>query len=257
MKKKATTATPADAPAHVRRLVESLLHVPFSPLPREGAVGGYNRALRVAFMCAAADAGAREAIADWCEAEDLTLLELPRAHEVRAQDLTRLLADLGYELQRAANRCRKCGATFATKQKLKRHQERVTPCVPVIPSGVAAATGAGAATCRFCGRAFSRQDSLKRHFAVCKVSNSDEGMQNLRERIVAQQAEQFDRELALRDARLATLEERLTEMTRLLQQRGGEGPAPAPTQVAPAPPGDPPAVAPAGGLMAYAEGVST
>ena len=104
--------------------------------------------------------------------------------------------------------CPRCGAEFATTQKLQRHLSRKRPCDPVLD-------GQGLPyICHLCGRGYSRPDSVKRHLAACPLAvrpaRTDPAPQY--EHALRQQAARFETELAKRDAAMAEIAARLERL---------------------------------------------
>jgi hypothetical protein len=105
--------------------------------------------------------------------------------------------------------CPKCGAEFATNQKLARHLARTRPCDPILEHKPPGPERDIPNRCRFCGRTYSRPDSLKRHLKGCSIANSDEGMERLYVHALKKQQARFEDELAKRDAQIAAMAARL------------------------------------------------
>jgi Zinc finger, C2H2 type len=104
--------------------------------------------------------------------------------------------------------CRKCGATFATNQKLQRHLARKRPCDPVVADDPAA----GLHRCQHCGRRYSRSDSLQRHNRTCRVANGAVVNETVQDFSLRKQREAFEQELAKRDEIIAGLASRVEQL---------------------------------------------
>ena len=113
-----------------------------------------------------------------------------------------------------AHTCARCGATFATRQKLDRHAARKRPC-PQLTSGERPPLDlANPNQCRHCRNDYSRPDSLKRHLNTCAAINPARvQLQPAQKYELARQREHFEAELAKRDAALADLTSRLDQLT--------------------------------------------
>ena len=97
---------------------------------------------------------------------------------------------------------------YADNAHLKRHNQRKTPCAPIIEKDDLPENKKGNPNrCKFCGRVYSRADSLKRHLKSCAIANTEEGMDAL-----------MDRALQKQNARL---EERVDRLTALVEQLSG------------------------------------
>lgn len=80
--------------------------------------------------------------------------------------------------------CEQCGTSFAKPCQLLKHQQRKTPCSPIIDS----VAGAGKTSCHFCGRSFASYTIMRRHVRQnCRIANSVDGMELLFERTLAKQ----------------------------------------------------------------------
>ncbi len=108
----------------------------------------------------------------------------------------------------ADRQCPKCGKTFTKPFYLKRHQERKTPCDPILE-----AAPSGPLSCRYCGRAFTTKQSLSRHtLHYCKIANSEEGMEKLMEHTL-------QRQLAAQNAKIDAQSKQIERLTELLEKQ--------------------------------------
>lgn len=121
--------------------------------------------------------------------------------------------------------CAQCGKVFDLPCRLKTHQNRKTPCAPILELGdlpieTLEDPDLGKKKCRFCGRVFASYDSMRRHVrTACKIApnerNGDAGMDLLFEHTIRrQQAENAE----LR-AQLASLTHNVEALTNAV--RGG------------------------------------
>jgi hypothetical protein len=104
--------------------------------------------------------------------------------------------------------CHYCGKTFRAPSMLKRHQERKTPCVPIIE---AKATGKDI-FCRHCGRKFASRPSMNRHVKqYCKIANTED---KLVDHTLRRQLEEQQRQITEQNTKIDRL-------TALLEQQQG------------------------------------
>jgi hypothetical protein len=104
--------------------------------------------------------------------------------------------------------CEACGKKFKAMCDYRRHQQRKTPCSPIVDP----APDTGRPSCQFCGRTFASRDTLVRHIRNnCKIARSDEGMELLFEHTYKRQEEE--------KALVATQEENERLRTELEQLR--------------------------------------
>ena len=106
--------------------------------------------------------------------------------------------------------CRKCGLGFPKNQGLQRHLERKKPCDPIIMDDKDDKDVKN--QCRFCRRQFSRLDSLGRHLKICKIANTDEGMEKLMDHTI-------QRQLAAQNARIDHLTSILERQLNIAEQQ--------------------------------------
>ena len=114
--------------------------------------------------------------------------------------------------------CDRCRKVFKYPAHLREHQNRKTPCAPILdvkdlPEDVQNDPDIEKKKCRFCGRAFSSYDSMRRHVrTACKIApnakNGDSGMEKLYEHTLKKQA--------------AEISELKAMMTQLLAQGRGD-----------------------------------
>jgi len=82
--------------------------------------------------------------------------------------------------------CAICDRIFRVPAHLRRHQERKTPCAPIILNAPEAKT-----TCPHCGREFASRQSMQRHVRqTCKIANRDEEIVQVVNKNVQQQLEE-------------------------------------------------------------------
>ena len=106
----------------------------------------------------------------------------------------------------ADNVCHKCGKSFAKPTLLRRHEQRKTPCAPILeledlPEGTRTDPDLDKKKCKFCGRVFANYVSMRRHVrSTCKIApnerNGDTGMEILFQHTIRQQQAQIDRQQA-------------------------------------------------------------
>ena len=103
--------------------------------------------------------------------------------------------------------CEICGGIFRAPATLLRHQNRKTPCAPIIESD------ADTFACRYCGRSFASRQSMNRHTRkTCKIANSEEGMSILMEHTIAKQNEDLKNEVDDMRERVTTLTDLVTKL---------------------------------------------
>lgn len=101
--------------------------------------------------------------------------------------------------------CTRCFKQFKYPKELRRHQQRKTPCAPILEDKDLPAESLEDAElgllskrkCRFCGRVFSSYNCMRRHVRNnCKIPpnerNGDVGMELLYKHTVAKQQEQIE-----------------------------------------------------------------
>jgi hypothetical protein len=71
--------------------------------------------------------------------------------------------------------------------------------------------------CRFCGRVYSRADNLARHLKVCKIANSDEGMEKLLDHTLQRQLAEQKKATEEMKAQNARMETQMAEMMQILR----------------------------------------
>jgi hypothetical protein len=124
--------------------------------------------------------------------------------------------------------CPKCGASFPKNQGLQKHLARKRPCTPILDEDQGAQQG-NPNRCRYCGRAYSRSDNLVRHLKVCKIANSDEGMEKLMEhtlqRQLATKVDVLEARVVAQSAQMAAQSAQMARLASLLEQQMGAGSA--------------------------------
>ena len=127
--------------------------------------------------------------------------------------------------------CKMCGKSFRSPIDFRRHQDRKTPCAPILetndlqPPQAPQAPQApqkedGQKQCRFCKRVFSCYTSMRRHVRTsCKIApnpkNGDVGMQKLYEHTLQRQIDRLEAQNAEMKSQNAEI------LTLLRQQRAG------------------------------------
>ena len=116
--------------------------------------------------------------------------------------------------------CERCGQTFSLPCRLRSHQERKTPCAPILeredlrPEELED-PDLDQKKCRFCGRVFSSYTAMRRHVRNnCRIApnekNGDVGMEKLYEYTARKQAE-----------RIAALETQTEQQTGMIEKLTG------------------------------------
>ena len=98
--------------------------------------------------------------------------------------------------------CGRCGRSFKSPIDYRRHEQRKTPCAPILeradlPESVLGDPDLDQKTCRFCGRVLSSYTAMRRHVRTsCKIApnprNGDAGMEVLYEHTIRRQAAQLE-----------------------------------------------------------------
>ena len=98
--------------------------------------------------------------------------------------------------------CELCGKEFAKPFYLRRHQNRKTPCAPILDAVTTttehpADSNLSKKQCRFCNRVFSSYASMRRHVRQsCKIAptakNGNAGMELLYKHTIAKQQQQIE-----------------------------------------------------------------
>jgi len=84
------------------------------------------------------------------------------------------------------------------------------PCDPIVEASPDAIQNM---TCRYCGREYSRSDSLARHLKVCKIANSEEGMEKLLDYTLQRQVAEQNTKLTEQNAKIDKLTTIVEKMT--------------------------------------------
>jgi hypothetical protein len=122
-------------------------------------------------------------------------------------------------------KCEKCGKAFKDAAHLRRHAGRKTQCAPFIEGDKTSTT------CRYCGRTFASRPSMNRHVRqYCKIANSAEGMEKLMEHTIKQQLDAQAAKTDAQTAKVDALQTQVAELTALLREQLGAGPAPSTAQ---------------------------
>jgi hypothetical protein len=126
--------------------------------------------------------------------------------------------------------CERCGKTFALPCRLKTHQQRKTPCAPIVDQfTLSGADKQKTHACKYCRRRFATQISMYRHVRQnCKIANSEEGMDKLMEHTI-------QRQLAEVQAQNMEMKAQMAELAALLKGQltvAPQGTAPMPAVVA-------------------------
>ncbi len=87
--------------------------------------------------------------------------------------------------------CERCGKTFELPCRLRAHQQRKTPCASIVAKvDLSEVEQAKPHACRYCNRRFTSLQGLSQHTTkICKIANSEEGMEKLFEHTLQRQLE--------------------------------------------------------------------
>lgn len=121
--------------------------------------------------------------------------------------------------------CKLCGKEFKYPKYLREHQQRKTPCAPILepedlPDEVLEDPDLNKKKCRFCGRVFANYTSMRRHIRnACRIApnarNGTEGMEVLYEHTLRKQAA----EIAALKAQNAAIMTRMDELAAAQQEK--------------------------------------
>jgi hypothetical protein len=103
--------------------------------------------------------------------------------------------------------CTKCGASFPKNQGLQLHLKRKKPCELIINDEPNIKN-----RCKYCNRIYSRSDNLSRHIKICKVANTEDGMEQLMDHTLKQQ-------LIAQSHEMARMKSEMKKMTELMSQQ--------------------------------------
>lgn len=103
--------------------------------------------------------------------------------------------------------CCRCGKVFSVPSRLRRHNERKTPCAQIIQlEDLSPEERAKKYSCKFCNHRFSSSSGLSTHLRnSCKIANSKDGLDKLAEYTEKRQHVEQAQQMAAMQAQIAEL----------------------------------------------------